>query len=105
MQLHEIITFVCSIIGTSGVISGIVLRKIDKLHRMLESKEADRIKESVISGEALEMTAKLTEANTWAIRTITTEDACSEELESFRTAFEKLEHFMREKSAQYLHAN
>lgn len=105
MQIPETVAFVLSLIGTSGVISGVILRRLDKLEKTLESKENDRVKEIIISSEALEATARLTEANTMAIREATNTDVCEDELSAFKVAFKKLEQFMREKSAQYLHAN
>lgn len=105
MQIIEFIAYVFSLVGASGVISGIVLRRIDKLEKAIEVKEKDRVNESVIRGEVLEGTAHLAEANTQALRAVTEEDLCEEELSSLKESFTRLEHFMREKSAQYLHAN
>ena len=104
MNISEIIVFVCSIIGVSSIISGLVLRRIDKLERLLERRENDKVNENVARGELLHTAGRLAEANTLAIRAITSEDACKSELDDYRTAADKLEHFMRKKSAEYLHA-
>ena len=105
MDVWTIVTSICGIIGTSSIISGLVLRRIDKLERMLETRDKDRVTENVIRGEVIHTSAKLTEANTTALRAITSESVCAAELSAYRKAFERLEHFMREKSAEYLHAN
>ena len=104
MDVGQIITFVCGVVGTSSIISGLILRRIDKLERLLERRESDRVSENVARGELLHAAGKLAEANTVALRVITSEDACKSELDEYRNAADKLEHFMREKSAEYLHA-
>ncbi len=105
MGIGEIITFVCSVIGASSIISGLILRRIDKLERMLERRENDRVDENIALGDLIHASGKLAEANTLAIRAITSEEACQTELVEYRAAADKLEHFMREKSAEYLHAS
>ncbi len=105
MGIGEIITFVCGIIGTSSIISGLVLRRIDKLERLLERRESDRVNENIARGDLIHASGKLAEANTLAIRAITSDEACYSELIEYRSAADKLEHFMREKSAEYLHAS
>ena len=104
MDIPTIITSVCGIIGSSTIISGIVLRRIDKLEKSLDKKEHDRVSENVIRGEVIHTSAKLTEANTLAIRVVTSDEVCETELAALREASDKLEHFIREKSAEYLHA-
>ncbi|MBQ8249741.1 MAG: hypothetical protein IJY93_07685 [Clostridia bacterium] len=105
MGIGEIITLVCSIVGTSSIISGLILRRIDKLEGLLERRESDRVNENIARGDLIHASGKLAEANTLAIRAITSEEACLSELIEYRSAADKLEHFMREKSAEYLHAS
>lgn len=99
-----IIISVCGIAGTSSIISGLVLRRIDKLERILERRESDRVDENIARGDLMHATGKLAEANTEALQVITSDDACAKQLLEYRLAADKLEHFMREKSAEYLHA-
>lgn len=105
MNVGEIITFVCGIIGASSIISGLVLRRIDKLERLLERRESDRVDENIVRGDLICASGKLAEANTLSIRAITSEEVCFAELIEYRNAADKLDHFMREKSAEYLHAS
>ena len=105
MELESLISSLLGMLGTSGIITSLVLRRIDKLERILEKREGDKVEENVIRGEVLDTTAKLSRANTEAVRTITSPDACAREYREHREALEKLEHFLRTKSAEYLHAN
>lgn len=105
MDVISIITSICAVIGTSSIISGLVLRRIDKLEKALERREADKVTENVARGEVLHTVGHLAEANTLALRLIANSDVCSLELSQYREAIESLEHFTREKSAEYLHAN
>lgn len=105
MDIGAIITSICSIIGTSSIISGLVLRRIDRLERQLDRRESDRVDENIARGDLLHAAGRLAEANTLALRVVTTDEACASELCEYRRAADKLEHFMREKSAEYLHAN
>ena len=105
MDIAEIIGQLAGALGSSGIIAAIVMKRIDKLERMLDKREGDRVEENLLRGEVLRTTSKLTEANTAALRTVTTEEACRHELSEHRIASERLEKFLRKKSAEYLHAN
>ncbi len=91
-------------LGASGLVSGLVLRRIDRLEKKLDAHEQDRVEENVMRVEALTAAGRLSEANTLALRAITSEEACEAELTAHREASTKLDRFMREKSAVYLHA-
>ncbi len=104
-SIITLLASVSSFIGASGIISGLILRRIDKLERKLDAREADRVEENIVRGEALIAAGKLSEANTLAIQCVTTEEACKNELKAHRAAADRLEHFMRSKSAEYLHSN
>lgn len=104
MDIMYVIVSVCGIVGSSSIISGLVLRRIDKLERMLETRDADRVEENVVRGEVIEKTGKLAEASAVALRVITTDEVCHTELRDYRKAAGRLEDFVRKKSAEYLHA-
>lgn len=104
MDIIYIIVSVCGIVGSSSIISGLVLRRIDKLERMLETRDADRVEENVVRGDVIEKTGRLAEASAVALRVITSDDVCLAELKDYRRASGKLEEFIRKKSAEYLHA-
>lgn len=104
-NLWGIVCSVGSFIGASGMISGLVLRRIDRLEKKLDAREADRVEENIVRGDAIITAGKLSEANTLALRVVTGEEACEAELAAHRAAAERMEHFMRSKSAQFLHAN
>ena len=104
-NIWGIICSIGSFVGASGIISGLVLRRIDRLERKLDAREADRVEENIVRGDAIITAGKLSEANTLAIRLVTTEEACEAELAAHRAAADRLEHFTRSKSAQFLHAN
>lgn len=104
MDIGAIITSISGILGTSSIIGTLILKRIDKLEKMLDKRENDRVQENIARGEALQALGVLTEANTTAIRTVTSEEACAFELSGYRKAAKELEHFMREKAAEYLHA-
>ncbi len=103
--IYTLITSFLGVIGTSSIISGLILRRIDKLERGLEEREKDRVEENLAIGEVIHSTGRLAEANTVALRVITSEDVCNSELSEYRHAADKLERFTREKSAVYLHAD
>lgn len=105
MDIGAIITSVSGIIGTSSIISALILRRIDKLEKMLDKREDDRIRENIVRGETLHAVGRLTESNTVALRAITSDEICSFELDDYRKAADNLERFTREKTAEYLHAN
>ena len=105
MDIGAIITSVGGIIGTSSIISTLILKRIDKLEKMLDKRENDRIQENVVRGEALHAVGRLTESNTVALRAITSDEVCYLELADYRKAADNLERFTREKTAEYLHAN
>ena len=104
MDLSAILTSLSGILGTSSIITTLILKRIDKLEKMLDKREDDRVQENIARGEALHTLGRLSVANTVAIRNITSEDSCALELSDYRKAAEVLEHFMREKTAEYLHA-
>ena len=104
MNILSLIVSVLGVIGTSSIISGLVLRRIDRLEKMLERRDNDRVEENVMRGEVIDRAGKLAEANTVALRVVTSDDVCLSELLDYRKAHDRLEKFMREKSAEYLHA-
>ncbi len=102
MSVLEIIVSLCGIVGTSSIISGIVLGRINKLENNLERREKDKVAESVARGDLLRACGNLAEANTSAIRVLSFEDACETELKNYKDASEALEHFNRVKFAEYI---
>ena len=105
MDLGVLLLSFISFIGSSGLISGLVLRRIDKLEKLLERRENDRVEENIVRGDVIHTTAKLSEANTVALRVTVGEDVCDAELSRHLIAMDALDHFLRKKSAEYLHAN
>ena len=105
MDIGAIITSVGGIIGTSSIISALILKRIDKLEKMLDKREDDRIRENIVRGETLHAVGQLAQSNTVALRAITSDEVCSLELSNYREAADNLERFIREKTAEYLHAN
>lgn len=105
MDIGTVITSVGGIIGASSIISSLILRRIDKLEKMLDKREDDRVRENVVRGETLHAVGRLTESNTVALRALTSDEVCALELSDYRKAANNLECFIREKTAQYLHAN
>ncbi len=104
-EIAGMITSLLGVVGASSIISGLVLKRIDKLERKLERRETDRVEENLARGELLHAAGRLAEANTVALRVITSDDVCKSELDEYRRAADTLEHFTREKSAEYLHAH
>lgn len=103
-EFFGIIYSTAGFIGLGSVISGLILRRFDRLEKKLDRREKDLIRESVIEGEALNACAKLGEANTLALRAITSDELYENELENLRHSINALDTFMREKSAEYLHS-
>lgn len=102
MEFFEIILSLCSIVGTSSIISGLVLRRINRLERTMEKRERDRAEEYIAHGDLLHACGQLTEANTKAIRVLSFEDACDTELQRYLGAAEAFEHLTRAKFAEYI---
>ena len=105
MEILTLVSSVCGILGTSGIIGALVVRRIDRLAAQLEKRDDDRIEENIVRGEVIHTSARLAESNTVALRTLTTPEACESELREHRQAMDKLERFLWKKSAEYLHAN
>ena len=104
-NLAELLQSAAALIGSSGLISALILRRIDRLERKLDARENDRVEENIVRGEAIIAAGCLAEANTLAIRAVTSEEACKAELDAHRHAAARMEQFTRSKSAEYLHAN
>jgi len=81
------------------------MKRIDRLEKLLDKREGDRVEENVLRGEVLSTTARLSEANTEAIRAVTSDEVCESALTEQKRAMDKLERFLLKKSAEYLHAN
>ncbi len=103
-EILTILTTVFGLVGGASIISGILLRRIDKLEKKLDLREQDRVDEAVLTGQLLTSCERLTEANTDALRVLSGEELCEAELSSMRAARERLESFVVKKSAEYLHA-
>lgn len=107
MGIVEIFSFAGSVlgfIGGSAIISGLILRRIDKFEKKLDRRESDRIKENLMRSELLLACDRLCEANTEELRKLMSEDICETELCEAREARSRLEAFIRAKSAEYLHS-
>lgn len=102
MDILEVILSICSVIGTSSIISGLVLGRIGKLERAMEKRDRDRADEYIAHGDLLHACGKLAEANTAAIRVLSSEDACETELQRYLTAVDTAEHMTRAKFAEYI---
>lgn len=105
MDIATVILSFCGFIGGSGLIGSLILRRIDRLERMLDRRESDRVEENIVRGEVIHTSARLCAANTVALRAVTSDEVCSPEFSAHAIAMDRLEHFLREKSAEYLHAN
>ncbi len=102
MEIFEIILSLCSIVGTSSIISGLVLKRINRLESAMEKRDRDRADEYIAHGDLLRACGKLTEANTEAIRVLSSEDACETELQRYLCTAEAFEHLTRAKFAEYI---
>ena len=102
MDIIEIILSICSVVGTSSIISGLVLGRINRLERSMEKRDRDRADEYIAHGDLLHACGKLAEANTAAIRVLSFEDACETELRRYQTAAEAAEHLTRAKFTEYI---
>ena len=104
-ELFSALSGIAGFLGASGIVSTLITRRIDKLEKKLDAREADRVEENLIRGESLIAVGKLAEADTLALQAITCDEVCARELSDHRKTSEKLEHFMRSKIAEYLHSN
>ena len=104
-ELWSILQAVLSLAGASGLVSTLIVRRIDRLERKLDARENDRVEENVVRGEVLSTVGRLSEANTRALDRLSGEPCCPSELAAHREAVSRLERFVRSKSAKYLHAN
>lgn len=103
VSILEIIFSLCGIVGTSSIISGLVLGRIGKLERSLEKRDKDKVEENIARVDLLHACGNLAKANTAAIRVFTSaEEACETELTRYKEAEEAFEHLYRAKFAEYV---
>ncbi len=102
MDILEIILSICSVVGTSSIISGVVLGRINKLERAMEKRDRDKADEYIAHGDLLHACGKLAEANTAAIRVLSYDEACETELAQYIEKSEAFEHLTRAKLAEYV---
>lgn len=66
--MQQILTIVISVLGVGGVVSGIILRKIDSMEKRQDEHEAARVEESVLIIRGLQAVGHLAEATAIAQR-------------------------------------
>ena len=104
ISVGELLLGLFGFLGGTSLVSGLLLRRFDRFEKKLDRREADRVEESIRREEVMLAMGRLCEANTSAVRILTgCGETCLPEQEAYREANQKFEHFLREKSAQYLH--
>ena len=101
----EIISIIASILGTGGLISGLLLRRMDKLEKSQDDREVSRKKENVLIITGIKAVGKLAEAAALAQKRGTTNGEMETALNYYTRFSDKLNEYLLEQNAEYNHGN
>jgi len=91
-------------IGGTSIISGLILRRFDKLEKKLDCKEEARIEESIVTVKMLQAIGHLAEATALAQQKGTTNGEMTTALDYYWKARDKLNDFISKRSAERTHS-
>lgn len=91
-------------VGGTGIISGMILRRFDKLERKMDTQEEARIEETVVTFKMLQAIGHLSEATAIAQQRGYTNGEMETALKYYCESRDELNNFMMRRSAERTHA-
>lgn len=103
-QIGSILLAAFSFLGGAGIVSGIVLRRIDGMNKKLDRQEEARIDESVLTISGLRAIGHLAEATAIAQRDGHTNGEMKTALEYYKDSKDELNDYLLRRAAERTHA-
>ena len=101
--LSSILLTAFGFIGGAGIISGIVLRKIDKVNKKLDEQTDARVEESVVIISGIQAIGRLAEAAAVAQRDGHTNGTMGTALEYYTESKDKMNNYLMRRAAERTH--
>lgn len=101
--MNELFISVFSFIGGAGIISGILLRKFDKMEKKLDRQADARVKESIVIISGLKAIGHLAEATAIAQRDGKTNGEMKKAMEYYTESRDELNDYLLRQSAERNH--
>lgn len=102
-NVNELFISVFSFIGGAGIISGILLRKFDKMEKKLDRQADARVKESIVIISGLKAIGHLAEATAIAQRDGKTNGEMKKAMEYYTESRDELNDYLLRQSAERNH--
>lgn len=99
----EYVTIIISVLGVGGVISGIILRRLDKMEKKQDSREEARKQESVLTISGLKAVGHLSEATALAVKRGHTNGEMDTAFEYYREFTDDLNDYLLRQNAERNH--
>lgn len=103
IEIQGAVLAIFSFVGGTGIISGLVLRRFDKLEKKLDKQEDARIEESVVTFQMLQAIGHLAEATALAQQRGHTNGEMETALKYYTASKDELNKFMMRRSAERTH--
>jgi len=101
----EILTIIISVFGVGGIISGLVVRKIDKIDKKQDRRDESRVKENVLIVSGLQAIGHLSEATAIAQKNGHTNGEMETAFTYYRGFTDDLNAFLLQQNAEKNHGN
>jgi hypothetical protein len=101
--ISDVIFTIFGAIGGAGIISGIVLRKIDKVNKKLDGQKEARIEESVVIISGIKAIGHLAEATAIAQRNGHTNGEMETALKYYAKSKDEMNNFLMRRAAERTH--
>lgn len=99
----EYLTIIISVLGVGGVISGVVLRRLDQMEKKQDSREEARKEESVLVIKGLKAVGHLSEATALAQKRGHTNGETETALEYYKDFNDDLSNYLLRQNAERNH--
>jgi hypothetical protein len=101
----EIVTIIISALGVGGIISGLVLRRIDKMDQKQDNREESRKNESILIIRGIQAIGHLSEATAIAQKNGHTNGEMETAFTYYRGFTDDLNAFLLQQNAERNHGN
>jgi hypothetical protein len=101
--INQFLLTIFGFIGGAGIISGIVLRKIDKVNKKIDEQTEARVEESVVIISGIQAIGHLAEATAVAQRDGHTNGEMKTALEYYTESKDKMNSFLMRRAAERTH--
>ena len=101
--MNEVLLTIFGFVGGAGIISGIVLRKIDKMNKKIDGQTEARVEESVVIISGIQAIGHLAEATAVAQRDGHTNGGMKTALEYYAESKDKMNGYLMRRAAERTH--